>query len=166
MLHRVLASSRYLILIVIIATLVASLALLVYQAIVVFTVLVEVIQQGSGLPTSTKRLAVGVIEMMDVFLIAIVAEIMSLGLYTLFIDDTFPLPRWLKMDSLDDLKNHLVSVVIVVLAVLFLREAVERSADLDLLRLGAALSLIIASLTFFLTMKIGRNAAIPPKSGP
>jgi hypothetical protein len=40
--------------------------------------------------------------------------------------------------------------VIAVLAVLFLREAVERSGSLDLLKL-AALALIIAVLTFFLS---------------
>lgn len=164
MLRRVLASSRYLILIAIIATFVASIALLLYQATVVLTALFEIVQQGFNAPRSAKRLAVGVIEMMDVFLIAIVAEIMSLGLYTLFIDDTLPLPRWLKMDNLEDLKRHLVSVIIVVLAVLFLREAVERAADFDLLKLGAALGLVIAALTFFLT-KMGRDEVSPPKSG-
>lgn len=162
MLRSVLASSRYLILIAIIATFIASLALLLYQATVVIITLVGTIQQGHP-PESAKRLAVGVIEMMDVFLIAIVAEIMSIGLYTLFIDDTVPLPRWLKMDNLEDLKRHLVSVVIVVIAVLFLREAVERAADFDLLKLGAALALMIVALTFFLT-KMGGGAVLPPKT--
>lgn len=50
--------------------------------------------------------------------------IISLGLYSLFSDDTLPLPRWLEVHSLDDLKGNLVSLVIAVLAVLFLRAAI------------------------------------------
>ena len=152
MLRHILALSRYIVLIAIASILLASVALLIYQATVVLTVLIDVIQQGAILPKSAKPLATGVIEMMDVFLIAIIAYIMCLGLHSLFIDETFPLPRWLKIDDLEDLKNHLVSVIIVVLAVLFLREAVERAAELDLLMLGIALSIVMAALTFFLTM--------------
>jgi uncharacterized membrane protein YqhA len=92
---------------------------------------------------------------LDVFLISIVAYIISLGLYTLFIDDALPLPRWLRIQDLEDLKNHMVSVVVAVLAVLFLQEAVARAADLDLLSLAIALALMIAALTFFLTIRGG-----------
>ena len=63
------------------------------------------------------------------------------------------LPRWLKIHDLEDLKNHLVSVVVAVLAVLFLQEAVARAGDLDLLQLAVALALMIAALTFFLTIR-------------
>ena len=155
--RRVLALSRYVVLIAIASILVAAVALLVYQATVVVAVLIDVIQQGPSLPKSAKPLATGIVEMMDVFLIAIIAYIMCLGLYSLFIDDTFPLPRWLKLDDLEDLKHHLVSVVIVVLSVLFLREAVDRAAELELLRLGIALGIVIVALTFFLTMKVGKK---------
>lgn len=47
----------------------------------------------------------------------------GLGLYRLFVDPELPLPAWLKIRDLDDLKNNLVSSVIAVLSVLFLREA-------------------------------------------
>jgi uncharacterized membrane protein YqhA len=100
---------------------------------------------------SGKSLAVGLIGAVDVFLIAIVALIIGLGLYALFVDDTLPLPGWLEVHDLDDLKMHIVRVVIAVLSVLFLREAVDRSGDLDLLKLAAALALIIAALTYFLS---------------
>jgi uncharacterized membrane protein YqhA len=64
-----------------------------------------------------------------------------------------PLPRWLKINNLDDLKRHLVSIIIAVLAVLFLREAVERAKDLDLLSLAAALAVMIAALVLFLSLR-------------
>ena len=68
-----------------------------------------------------------------------------------------PLPRWLKIDDLEDLNGYLVSILIAVLAVLFLGQAVERVGDLDLLRLAAALALMIAALVFFLSTGIRRK---------
>jgi len=153
MLRRAMASSRYIVVVAIIGTFVASVALILYESVVVAEVVIDVIRQGPISPKSGKALAVGLIEAIDVFLIAVVAYIICLGLYALFVDDTLPLPRWLEIHDLEDLKKHLVSVVIAVLAVLFLREAVARAADVDLLSLGGALALMIAALTFFLTMK-------------
>ncbi|TDY48177.1 uncharacterized protein UPF0114 [Paraburkholderia rhizosphaerae] len=91
------------------------------------------------------------------FLIAIAVYIISIGLYTLFVDDKFALPNWLEINDLDDLKGHLVSVVIAVLAVLFLREAVAWDGTRDLAAFGGALALVIAALTFFLKKNIGRR---------
>jgi uncharacterized membrane protein YqhA len=54
----------------------------------------------------------------------------------------------------EDLKRHLVSIIIAVLAVLFLREAVERAKDLDLLQLAAALAIMIAALVLFLFLPL------------
>jgi len=100
---------------------------------------------------------VGLIEAIDVFLIAIVGLVIWLGLHRLFGDETLPLPRWLKIDDLEDLKGYLISIVIAVLAVLFLRQAVERADDFDLIKLSAALALMIAALVLFLSMRIHRK---------
>jgi uncharacterized membrane protein YqhA len=153
MLRRVLASSRYILFIAVIAALLVSVALILYEAIVIAEVIFNAVTQGGFLPQPSKALAVGLIEALDVFLIAIVALIIGLGLHALFVDDTLPLPRWLKIDNLEDLKRHLVSIIIAVLAVLFLREAVERAQDLDLLRLAAALAVMIAALVLFIALQ-------------
>ena len=157
MLRRVLASSRYIVFIAILGTFVASFALMLYEAVVVAEVVGDVVRKGSISSEAGKTLAVALIEAIDVFLIAIVAYIIGLGLYALFVDDTLPLPRWLEVHDLDDLKGHLVSVVIAVLAVLFLREAVARAGEFDLLRFAAALAIMIAALTFFLSMRMTRK---------
>ena len=153
MLRRALASSRYIVFIAVIGTFVASVALIIYEAIVVGEAVVDVIREGSISATAGKVLAVGLLQAIDVFLIAIVAYIICLGLHVLFVDHSLPLPHWLEIRDLDDLKNHLVSVAIAVLAILFLGEAVARAGDLDLLGLAAALALMIAALTFFLTLR-------------
>ena len=153
MLRQILASSRYIVFVAVVAALLASVALILYEAIVIAEVIFNAVTQGGFLPQPSKALAVGLIEALDVFLIAIVALIIGLGLHALFVDDTLPLPRWLKIDNLEDLKRHLVSIIIAVLAVLFLREAVERAKDLDLLRLAAALAIMIAALVLFIALQ-------------
>jgi uncharacterized membrane protein YqhA len=153
MMRHVLASSRYIVFVAVIGTFVASVAMILYEGMVVAQTVFDVVREGSISSKSGKALAVGMIEAIDVFMIAIVAYIICLGLFALFVDDTLPLPRWLEVHDLDDLKNHLVSVVIAVLAVLFLREAVARAQDLDLMKFGTSLAVMIAALTFFLTMR-------------
>ncbi len=113
------------------------------------------VQSGSAAPTASKALAAGLIEAIDVFLIAVVAYITSIGLYSLFVDSTAPAPKWLMIRNLDDLKTQLVSVVIAVLAVLFLQEMVERAGETDLLPLALAIGAMIVALTLFLKVTKG-----------
>jgi len=157
MLQRALSLSRYVVFAAVIAALAASIALILYEAAVVAEVVFYAVKEGGFQLKSGRALAVGLIEAIDVFLIAIVALVIGLGLHRLFVDETLPLPRWLKIDDLEDLKGYLVSIVIAVLAVLFLRQAVERAGDLDLLSLAAALAIMIVALVFFLAMRIRRK---------
>ena len=153
MLTRLLALSRYFTIVAVLGILLASVALLAYEGLVVITALIEATTSGAISSKLAKVLAVGLIEAVDVFLIAIVAQMIGLGLYKLFVDTELPLPAWLKLRDLDDLKNNLVSSVIAVLAVLFLREAVGWDGQRDLLRFGGALALIIGALTLYLVAK-------------
>lgn len=156
-LKRLLASSRYITLIAIVGSLVGSAALLIYEAFVILEAVYDTIVSDSVSPKIAKVLAVGLIEALDIFLIAVVAQIIGLGLYVLFIDERLQLPPWLKIGNLDDLKAHLVSSVIAVLAVLFMREAVAWNGQRDLLGFGVALALVIAVLTLYLKVKGGKS---------
>ena len=57
--------------------------------------------------------------------------------------------------AVDDLKHKLIGVVIVVLAVLFLGHVVAWDGQRDLLRLGGAIALVIAALSYFLSTAKG-----------
>jgi uncharacterized membrane protein YqhA len=155
MLNRFLSLSRYLVVIGVVAGVIGALALIVYQAVVVVVAIVDIVRAGVIDVNVAKKLAVGLIQAVDVFMIAVAMLIISLGLHALFVDDTFSasLPRWLQVQTFEDMKSNLVSVVIAVLAVLFLREAVDWDGDRDLLTLGAAIALMIAALTWFLAKK-------------
>jgi uncharacterized membrane protein YqhA len=92
----------------------------------------------------------------DLFLVGATLMIAAFGFYELFItgvDDgrpRLPLPSWLRMDDLSDLKARVISMVILVVAVTFADVAVEAEAGPAILYLGAAVALVIAALTGFL----------------
>jgi uncharacterized membrane protein YqhA len=105
-----------------------------------------------------KALTLAFIEIVDLFLLGTVLLMISLGLYELFIDSNLELPEWLHIRTFDDLKHKLVGVVIVVLAVLFLGFVVSWDGSKDLLRIGAAIAMVIAALSYFLsTVKGGKG---------
>jgi uncharacterized membrane protein YqhA len=90
------------------------------------------------------------IELADAFLLATVLYIMSLGLYELFIDDTIPLPTWLEIHSLDDLKRKLVGVVAVVLAVAFLGAVIQGTDAQALMYEGVGIGAVVVAMGYFL----------------
>lgn len=151
MLTRALGKSRYLILLAVVGSFLAATSLLVYG-------LVEIVQLVVGMargsaPVKAKVLMVTCIETIDLFLLGTVVLIIALGLYELFIDPDLKLPEWLEIRHLDDLKSKLTSVVIVVLAVLFLGQTASWDGERNLLPYGAAIALVIAALTWFLREK-------------
>ncbi len=153
MLRSLLSVSRLFVSLAVVGILAASVALVVYEVTVIGLAVVDTIAHGTFSPKTAKALAVGLIEAVDIFLIAVVAHIIGLGLFKLFVDPDLPLPAWLKIRDLDDLKSHLASSVIAVLAVLFMREAVAWDGTRNLLQLGTAVALMIVALTIYLVAK-------------
>lgn len=141
----------------VIGCLLGSLALIVYELIVIVTALFGALSEPVVNSKAAKVFAVGLIEGVDVFLIAIAVYITSVGVYALFVDETVDRPKWLKLTDLDDLKANLVSVVIAVLAVLFLREAIAWDGSRDLLAFGVAVAAVVASLSLFLLKDRGSH---------
>ncbi len=151
MLHRILTLGRYIMVIPVIATFLGSIALIVFKTIVLFASVGGIIISTGGVtPKSAKLIAVGIVDSVDIFLIAIAVYLISIGLYSLFIDDKLILPKWLKIESLEDLKGNLISVVIAVLSVLFLQEAVSWDGSRDILYFGISIATVITALSFFL----------------
>jgi uncharacterized membrane protein YqhA len=158
MLNRVLGLSRHAVRVAVITTALSSMALLLYGALLEVVVVVRTVLDATVSNQGGKELALGLIEATDIFLIGIVLFIFSLGLYVLFIDDRLPLPSWLEINNLDDLKAQLVSVVIAALAVIFLGLVVQWDGEPEILGLGAAIALVVAALVFFLHQHAARKA--------
>lgn len=89
------------------------------------------------------------IEIVDVFLLAVVIQVVSVGLFQLYIKPDTSLPRFLIVKTLDDLKSKLVSVIITMLAVTFLRHTLSWEGGTDIFYFGAGVAMVIYALTQF-----------------
>jgi len=133
----------------VVATMIASLALMIYGFLDAWHFARNLIVPEHA--TSRDEILLHAIEIVDLFLLATVVQVVSLGLYQLYFNQDLHLPKWLKIETLDDLKSKLVGVTITVLAVYFLGRALTWTAGPDILYLGGAAALVIVALTWFLS---------------
>lgn len=150
---RFFSASRYLALIPAVCVFLAATALILFGAASTAQMIFDVIVAGKLDSKVGKDLLLKSIELVDLFLLGTVLYVIAIGLYELFIDDTLALPRWLEIHDLDDLKDKLIGVVIVVLGVLFLGQVISWDGQRDLLGPGAAIALVILALAYFLSHK-------------
>ncbi len=150
---RLIGNARYIVIIPVLMTLLAATALILFGAAETVVVIQQVIAKGDFSSKTAKSLLLSFIEITDIFLLATVLYITALGLYELFIDDQAPVPHWLAIHSLDDLKDKLIGVVIVVIGVGFLGQFTTWNGETNLLISGGGAGLIIVALTYFLTQK-------------
>lgn len=147
--------TRAIILLPVIATTGAALALMIWGFLDTWRFVKALLLPGEHMLSRDEAL-LHAIEIVDLFLLATVVQVVSLGLYQLYFKQDLQLPNWLKITDLDDLKSKLVGVSITVLAVFFLGKAITWSAGVDILYLGGAAAMVIAALTYFLS-KIDRH---------
>ncbi len=138
--------SRYVIIVAVVAMFAAFVALMVSVAVVMVSTVVDAVTGG----LSQKELVSAMVQEADTALLATVLYVVALGLFSLFVDDTIPMPSWLRIVTLADLKELLASVVIVVLAVLFLGLALTWDGSDNLLVPGLSIAAVILSLAVFL----------------
>lgn len=155
---RLLALSRYLVIIPVISSLIGAFILMLYGAVATAIDGAHAVEQMfNGNDKGLKTAAVQFIELVDVFLLATVLYIIGVGLYELFIGK-LDLPDWLVITDLDDLKVKLISVVVTVLSVLFLGLVVSWDGETNLLIPGAGIALVIGALTLFLSQQGKKKA--------
>lgn len=138
--------------------------LFVASIVLVFVASIEAISVVAGLfmgHADIKEMTVEFIEIADVYLLSIVLYIIALGLFELFIDDSLPLPEWLEFHHLEDLKEKLVSVVIVVLGVFFLGRVIEGSDYQQIMYLGIGIAAVVGTLSYFVNRVLVRDHGTP-----
>jgi uncharacterized membrane protein YqhA len=149
--RRIISASRYLIVIAVVCIFATATTLLCYGALETYTQIAKLFSGETA--KGAKGLILAAIELVDLFLLATVLYVIAVGLYELFIDDNLPLPAWLEIHNLDDLKDKLIGVVVVVMGVLFLGELIAWDGQSNLLGLGGGIALVIAALTYFVSQK-------------
>jgi uncharacterized membrane protein YqhA len=112
---------------------------------------VALVAAGDVSPTAAKKMALSVIEIIDLFLVATVAYITAVGIYKLFISDAkVELPIRLKINTLKDLEDKIIGVIVAALAVAFLGQAAGPSDPEGLLNYGGGIALVVAALAYFM----------------
>ncbi len=145
--RRVVGGTRMIALIPAFALAICAFALTIATAVDAFTAIAHYVEAGGD--GSLNQLAIELVEYTDMFLLSVVLYIVALGLVCLFVTDAIPLPKWLEFHDLDDLKERLISVIVVMLGVYFLGVVLSGKGGLELVWLGVGICLVIAALTFF-----------------
>lgn len=157
--QRLLNQARYLVLIAVVG-LMATTVFSFLWAVVKTAKLVEAVADGGW---SEDTNIAGLLEVIDMYLLAIVQLIVAIGLYELFIGD-LDVPDWLEVSSLDDLKKSLIDVLIVLVAIKGVEKLTTKGEPMDVLVQVGAVALLIVALTFFRSMK-GSALKPPAKAG-
>lgn len=158
-------STRFVVLAAVIVSILASFALFYIASVDAFYMLSHLVDYASPSMTEAARAELHdttiahVVEIVDGYLLGTVLLIFGLGLYELFISDIDPATdsknssNILLINSLDDLKNRLAKVILMILIVNFFEHVIsmEFKTALELLYLAGGIALI--GLALYLTHK-------------
>ncbi|MDD4254843.1 MAG: YqhA family protein [Methanofollis sp.] len=111
------SSSGWLFILAVIGSALVSVSLFVFGFVLTVLTVLETFTALSFEPAALEALLSISIKIIDIFLVATVFYVISLGLYELFIAKA-PLPGWVEIRDLDDLETKLLVVVVIALAVL------------------------------------------------
>ena len=143
--NRLLAATRYAVVVPAIASILGALLLMVQGSIEMVVVVSEAIFDGSSL----KQSIVDVLTAVDAILLGTVLLVIGYGLYELFIDTEIKVPAWLRVDDLDDLKSKLIGVVVAIIAVVFVGIFVDANRADEIIEYGVGAGALVAALALF-----------------
>jgi len=157
--ERVLWSLRFVVLLGVIFGAVSAIILFVVGSIEIFNVLVDAMFVVEA-HLSHETILVGLIGAIDFYLIGLVLLIFSFGIYELFISELDiarscgGFTNILEVKNLDDLKNKILKVIIMVLIVTFFQRVLdlEMVSSMDALAMAVSICLICIGVYY-----IGRH---------
>lgn len=135
---------KYIVLIAVFALMVAAAATFLWGGAKTINFLLILFNNNSDESLITLYL----LEVVDTFLIGTVLFIFSIGLYDLFIYK-LDLPEWLLIDNLSKLKAKLSDVIILFMAVKFLKRLIDGKSAIDTLYVGLAVAVVAGVLILF-----------------
>ena len=148
--------SRYMVLLAVGTLYVVAAALFVYATIKTALTLPKLLTSFST--EAEKALMLFAVETADLFLVAVVLFVTAAGLYALFMGrrpagKDGEVAKWLEVENLDDLKQNLIGVVVVAMAVYFLGVLVKDDVNLNLLETGGGIAAVVAALGWYVSQK-------------
>ena len=157
----ILWSTRFFVLLAVVFSMIGGIALFIVASVDIWHVaegVFDVYVNGLHPPHFHEKIVSDLIGSVDLYLIAIVLFIFGFGLYELFISkidiaEKSAASRILEIHSLDELKDKLAKVIIMVLIVGFFKRAMHTNYDgaVDMLTLAGAIFAL--SLSFYFMHK-------------
>lgn len=147
---------RYSLLIPVLVSFLGSLGMFIVGSYHTYDALTSLFLQGNF---GSKEVTLPIIKALDAFLIGIILVIFSFGIYDFFVSKLDPAeyagirPDWFKFETTGELKNKLIEVVLVILAIKFFEQIVANIDTLNepvlylIIPIGAAI--LAFSLGFF-----------------
>jgi uncharacterized membrane protein YqhA len=132
-----LEQSKYLVLVIVGASLLATVAALVWSLYETVNVVINLFTNYKG-PSATIG---AFVQVMDIFLLVAVLYIFTVAMYELFVGE-LQLPEWLVIHSFDELKTILSNLIVLIGAVSFLKYFLERNDPFDTLLYALAITLV------------------------
>lgn len=165
MFEKILWSSRFFILFAVVFSLLGAIGLFIIASIDVFNVLIAgvdyYLNHPEGLDIHEIALS-GIIMAVDLYLIAVVLLIFAFGLYELFISEIdvakeSGASKILEIHSLDQLKDKIAKVIVMVLIVSFFNRVLHMETHTILDMLYFALSILALSVGLYFLHKGGHS---------
>jgi len=153
--ERTLWNSRIVVILGVIFSALAAIVLFLAGSKEIITVLFEFVVVGESKLTHAQILS-QIIGAVDLYLIGLVLLIFSFGIYELFISEIDiarlegGIGNILDINNLDDLKNKIIKVIIMVLIVTFFQRilSMEFTTSLDMLAMAVSIGVICAGVFF------------------
>jgi uncharacterized membrane protein YqhA len=148
--------SRYMVLLAVASLYLLSATLFVYATVKIAVSLPGLVSSFSE--EASKALMLFAVETADLFLIAVVLYVTAAGLYALFMgrrpaDRNGGVAKWLEVETLDDLKQNLIGIVVVALSVLFLGVVIRDDSERNLLEIGVGIGALVAALGWYVSQR-------------
>jgi uncharacterized membrane protein YqhA len=132
-----LENSKYLILLTVIASWIATIVAVVWGVYETALVVYNFVTQYK----SASSTIVSFVQLMDIFLLVAVLYIFTVAVYELFIGD-LELPKWLQIHNFDELKTVLSNLIVLIGAVAFLKYFLERNDPASTLLYALAVGIV------------------------
>ena len=152
--------TRYAVVIPSLASILGALLLMAQGSFEMVFVIIDAISNESTL----KESIVYVLTAVDAILLGTVLLVIGYGLFELFIDDELPVPLWLRVYDLDDLKSKLIGVVVAIIAVVFVGIFVDANRSKDVLSYGVGAGALVVGLAIFAYATKKETKSRTPKS--
>lgn len=150
-----LEASRYLLVLPVLGSLLLMVTVVAMGVAMVVAQEWSLLRDGTISPASAKKLTIGVIETVDMFLVAAICYIMAVGIHALFISqEEGQILKRIKIERLADLESKIIGVVVVAIAVSFLGKTVEAIDAQSVMQGGVGAAVVIGALCLFIKFSL------------